>query len=315
MRYSRQELFSKIGKEGQGLIRKSTVAIVGLGALGSSSAELLTRAGIGKLKIIDRDVIEENNLQRQSLYTEEDIGKVKAETLKKHLKEINSEVQVEAFVLDLDYKNVEILESNLVLDCSDNMDTRYLINEYCVKNNIKWIHASVIGDKGYVLVINKGACFKCVFDKVKSETLGSCETEGVLNTIVKVISGMQVNECLKILTEQEHTNELVYYNIWKQSLDKIKIKKREDCEVCNGKYEYLEGKKGDNLVKLCGREVYQIKGRNLDIKELHNKLKGSILSDHFLVYDRIMIFKEGRAFIKAKNDEEAKKVYSQFVGN
>jgi len=165
MRYSRQEIFSKIGKEGQNLLKKSKVAVVGLGATGSSSAELLARAGIGELILIDRDIVELNNLQRQSLYNENDVGNVKAEAIKNHLEKINSEIKIKALVMDLDYKNINEMKADLILDCSDNIETRNLINEYCRKNKLPWIYSGVIGDNGLVLNFKDDYCFNCVFNK------------------------------------------------------------------------------------------------------------------------------------------------------
>src|SRR3989344_4557746 len=172
MRYSRQEIFSKIGKEGQNLLKKSKVAVIGLGATGSSSAELLARAGVGELILADRDIVELNNLQRQSLYNEDDIGNVKADSIKNHLKKINSEVKIKTLVIDLDYRNINEIKTDLILDCSDNIDTRNLINEYCHKNKINWIYSGVIEDNGIVLNFNNDYCFSCVFESIKADLLG-----------------------------------------------------------------------------------------------------------------------------------------------
>lgn len=312
MRYSRQELFDKIGKEGQELLGKSKVAVIGLGATGSSSAELLARAGIGELILIDRDIVELDNLQRQSLYNEEDIGNVKAEAIKNHLKKINSEVSIKALVMDLDYRNVDSLKADLILDCTDNIETRNLINEYCRKNKISWIYSGVIGSNGLILNVTGDYCFNCVFDNIKSELLGTCDTKGVLNTIVKVISGIQVNEALKILTKKAYSQELIYFNIWDNKLEKTKVKKSNKCKVCNGVYDYLDGKKGKDVVKMCGRGVYQIKGKKFDLTKL--KLEGK-LTKYCLINKDFTIFNDGRVFIKAESKENAKSLYSRFIGN
>jgi len=312
MRYSRQELFDKIGKEGQNLLKKSKVAVIGLGATGSSSAELLARAGIGELILIDRDVVELDNLQRQALYNEDDVGNVKAEAIKNHLGKINSEVKVRALVMDLDYKNINEIKADLVLDCTDNIETRNLLNEYCHKNRIPWIYSGVIGDNGLVLNFTGDYCFNCVFDNIKPELLGTCDTRGVLNTIVKVISGIQVNEAIKLLTKQDYSNEMLYFNISNNKLEKYKVKKNNKCKVCNSIYDYLDGKKGNDIVKMCGRGVYQVKGRKFDLTKL--RLEGK-LTKYCLINKDFTIFNDGRAFIKASSEEKAKSLYSKFIGN
>jgi len=312
MRYSRQEIFNRIGKEGQNLLKKSKVAVIGLGATGSSSAELLARAGVGELILIDRDVVELDNLQRQALYNENDVGNVKSEAIKNHLEKINSEVKISALVMDLDYKNINEIKADLVLDCTDNIETRNLINEYCHKNKIYWIYSGVIGDNGLVLNFTGDYCFNCVFDNIKSELLGTCDTRGVLNTIVKVISGIQVNEAIKILTKQDYSNEMIYFNISNNKLEKYKVKKNDKCKVCNDIYDSLDGKKGNDIVKMCGRGVYQIKGKKLDITKL--KLAGK-LTKYCLINKDFTIFNDGRAFIKADSKENAKSLYSKFIGN
>ena len=318
MRYSRQILFSKIGKKGQELLNKSHVTIVGAGALGTSTAELLTRAGIGKLTIIDRDIIELNNLQRQSLYLEEDIDKPKAEVIKKRLKQINSEVEINSYVEDLDHTNMDLIKSDLILDCTDNIETRQLINEYSIKNNVPWIYSSVIGSSGYILDIipKETPCFNCLFNHVNPELLGSCETEGILNTTVKLISSIQTTEAIKILTKQDYSKELLYYDIWNNRLNKLKIKRDLGCIICNkNQFPYLNGEKKTDLIKICGRGLYQIRGKKLDLKQFKNKIKGSTLTDYGLTTNKIIVFNSGRTFIKANSKEEAKTIYSKFIGN
>src|SRR3989344_2567536 len=214
MRYTRQEIFSEIGKDGQNKLGKSSVVIVGLGALGSVSAELLARAGIGKLILIDRDIVELSNLQRQSLYDEGDIGKPKALAAKEKLNKINSEVEIDFYVEDLNSGNInEIISINgnynnvknnkkyiknnkntdLILDCTDNLETRFLINDFSVKNRISFIYSSAVGSKGYVfnVIQKKTACLKCFLKEAAQ--LGTCETVGVLNTITNLISSIQAN--------------------------------------------------------------------------------------------------------------------------
>jgi len=247
MRYIRQEISGEIGKNGQEKLRKSTAAIVGVGALGSVSAELLARAGIGKLLLIDRDIVELSNLQRQSLFDENDIGKPKALAAKEHLSKINSDVEINFFIEDLNFENIrKILNKNidLVLDCTDNLETRFLINDFSIKNNLPFIYSSAVGSKGYVfnIIPNKTPCLRC-FLKEASQ-LDTCETAGVLNSITNLISSIQSNEAIKILLGKGYEKNLLFFDVWKNDMSKIKINKNKSCICCNIKnYEYLDGKK------------------------------------------------------------------------
>ncbi len=325
MRYIRQEIFSEIGKKGQETLRRSTVAIIGLGALGSVSAGLLARAGIGKLILIDRDVVELSNLQRQALYDENDVGKPKALAAKEKLNKINSDVEIEFFIDDLNSENIgKIFKSiDLILDCTDNLETRFLINDFSIKNNIPFIYSSAVGSKGYVfnIVPGKTACLRC-FLKEASQ-LDTCETAGVLNTITNLIPSIQVNEAIKILLNKNYEKNLLFFNIWNNELSKINVSKNKSCICCAKRnFEYLNGKKQSRIIKLCGDNAYQIKTKSIDKKkfnELKNKLKkiGKIIDfDYCFTFDsKITIFNDGRAMIKAKDEKEAKSLYSKFVGN
>ncbi len=231
MRYSRQVVFKKIGDKGQKTIRKSKVAIIGLGGLGTNSANLLARAGIGGLILVDRDVVELSNLQRQTLFTEDDIGKPKAVQVEKHLKEINPEVEIKVYSIDLTKDNVKKIKTDLILDCTDNLNTRYLINEYAIKAKIPWVHATCVKDLGEVFSVMPGkACYRCVYGDAQS--LESCNSVGVLNTIVTMTSAIQVNEALKILLGKEYCMNLIRINIWKPELKLIKVRKNPKCNAC-----------------------------------------------------------------------------------
>ena len=326
MRYIRQEIFAEIGKKGQEKLRKSTVAIVGLGALGSVSAELLARAGIGKLILIDRDVVELSNLQRQNLFDENDVGKPKALAAKEHLSKINSEIEINFFIDDLNFENIKKIlneKIDLILDCTDNLETRFLINDFSIKNKIPFIYSSAVGSKGYVfdVVPDKTACLRC-FLKEASQ-LDTCETVGVLNTTTNLISSIQVNEAIKILLNKNYEKELLFFDIWKNELLKIKINKSRNCICCvKHNFEHLSGKKPSGIVKLCGDKIYQIKTKSIDekqFKNLKNKLKkiGKIVDFGYCINfdNKITIFQDGRALTKAKDEKEAKSLYSRFVGN
>lgn len=313
MRYNKQVLLKDIGIKGQKLLSKSTIAIIGLGALGSNSSSLAARAGIN-LVLIDRDIIELDNLQRQNLFSEKDIGKSKSLQAKKLLQEINSEIKIEAYLEDLNYKNIDKLKDvDLILDCTDNLETRFLINEFCIKNKIPWIYSSVLGTRGCLLNIVPGSfCFNCVF-REPDENLETCDTIGVLNTIANLISSMQFNEAIKMLTNKNHSKKLIYYDIWKQEIKKIRVNKNPNCKTCNGDLIYLTGKKGNKIIKMCGRSSYQITGKNinldnLNIKNVKYKDQNNMITDDFIA------FKDGRVIVKAQDEKRAKIIYSKYFG-
>lgn len=244
MDYSRQELV--IGKEAQRKLESSKVTIIGIGALGSLASELLVRSGVSNLVLYDKDKIEESNLQRQHLFTKKDIGKSKVKIAKERLKEINPDVRIKDNNKEINYKNINEIKTSLILDCTDNLHTRFLLNDYCVKNNIKCIFSSGEENKGYVFSYNNKACFACLFFGMKS--ISDCNTVGVLNSITSLISSLQVNEAIKFLTGKENEDKLIYINLKENDFSKIKVNKRKDCSTCNGIFRYLKGKKYDSRV-------------------------------------------------------------------
>jgi len=311
MRYSRQEIM--IGKDSQKLLSKKKVAIVGLGATGSSSAELLTRAGVSNLVLIDRDYIEESNLQRQHLFIEKDIGKSKAIVIKKHLKKINSKVNIAEYFDNLDKKNIDILnDSDLILDCTDNLSARFLINEYSIVKNIPWIYSAVIRNSGYIFnSIPKKICFKCFMkDNEASET---CESSGVMNSASTLVSSIQVSEAIKILLNKKYEENLLFINLEKNILDKIKVKKNKNCNACNNEFQYLTGKKEKKIISFCGKDIYLIYGK-FDYDKLKIKYKGRKISEKSFIYKDITFFKD-KVMISAKTKKEALKIYSKYVEN
>ncbi len=312
MRYQQQELFSKIGKKGQEILKKSTITIIGLGALGSITSELLTRAGIGKLILIDRDYVELKNLHRQTLYTEEDIGKQKATTAKENLKKINKEVKIEAYFDNFDSTNINLAE-NLILDCTDNLETRLLINELSISKKIPWIFASAIKDSGYIFNIVPGkTCFRCIFKEIPPQE--TCSTSGVLNTITTLISSIQTNEAIKILLGKNYEKNLLHFNIWKNELTKIKVKKDPKCPACNKKFSYLN--KENQIIKFCGSNNFLFR-TNFDYNKLKNDLsKIDRIRDfgNSFQFQNIIVFKN-KILIKADNEKEAKSTFSKYIGN
>jgi molybdopterin-synthase adenylyltransferase len=306
MRYNRQELV--IGKENQDLLQSKTVAIIGIGALGTVASQLLARAGIN-LILIDRDIIELSNLQRQLLFTEEDIGKSKALTAKKHLTKINSTIEITQHTIHLNQNNINILKkADLILDCTDNLQTRFLINNYCKQTSKTWIYSAAIKNHGYVMPITKeGPCINCFVQPAQLET---CNTAGVLNTITTSIASLQVDIAIKILTNQEITSYLYYYN--HNELKKLKVNKKENCQGCQGKYEIKE-----NTSQFCSGR-YQILGKQINIKEISQQLQKIdkvVMNEETVEFKNILLFKDGRALIKAKSLEQAQADYSKWVGN
>ncbi|MEK6916268.1 MAG: ThiF family adenylyltransferase [Nanoarchaeota archaeon] len=316
-RYSRQELYQNIGKPGQKKISAASVCVVGIGALGTVASELLVRAGIGEIKLIDRDFIELNNLQRQTLFTESDVGKIKAETASETLKKINSQVNIIPKNLDLTYENIEVVgKPNVILACTDNMESRFLLNDYALKNNIPFVYGVSVSDKGYILNVAKGrTCLRCIF---KSSTEETCDTIGVLNSNTTTIASIMANETIKIILGAGYEKDLIRIDFWKNEFSKIKVSQNPKCPACLGKYEYLFGEKNTTAVKMCGKEIFQLNGdkKNLDDIEKNLKKLGDVKRfKGILHFKNITVFEDGRALVKAKNKTEARKIYDKFIGN
>lgn len=316
-RYSRQILL--LGKKGQEKIAKAKVAIIGVGALGTVAAELLARAGVGELVLIDRDVVEESNLQRQLLFTEKDLGKSKALIAEKKLKEINSSLKIKSYAIHLNSENISLLkEADLILDCTDNLKIRFLINDFCKKEKINWIYAAAIRGEGYVMPIlpatlPNGPCLRCFLREANLET---CDTAGVLNTITTAIGSLQVDLALKLLTKEKIGTYLYHLNLKNMELKKLVIKKNKKCSACQGIYEFLN-KKEKPLIKFCSSGKYQIIGKKADLKEIKKRWKKieKVIDDEIaLRFRKIILFADGRALIEAKTDEEARSIYGKWVG-
>ena len=315
-RYSRQEILPFIKKAGQQKIERATVAIVGLGAIGSTACELLVRAGCQNLIIIDRDLVEESNLQRQLLYSQKDLGKSKALAAKKRLLEINHHVKITEYPLNLSGRNVSLLgQANLILDCTDNLKTRFLINDFCKKGKKVWIYASAIQSEGYVLLIKESdACLRCFLTDV---SLPTCETQGVLSTLTTTIAALQITTAIKYLINPTTPQHLYYINIWTPSIKQLSIKKKIDCPTCKGKYEYLEQPE-EPFVHFCSTGKYQLQGHPKNFKILKTQLSklGKVTVERNVLYfQNFTIFKDGRALISAKSAQEAQSLYSKYIGN
>src|SRR6476661_4082202 len=263
-RYSRQIMLDEIGFVGLEKLRKAKVCVVGVGGIGNPIVTQLTAMGIGKLKIVDRDVIEISNLHRQHLYTENDIGKVKVEVAVERLKGINPTVEIEAVPVSVSKYTAEsiIKGFDVVIDALDSIDARYALNDACIKFDIPFIYAGALGMLGSVCTIlpNKSACLRCIFPALAEDDMPTCSTEGVHPSILYLVSGVQVSETIKIITGQQPTlvNKLLYIDLNELSFDKIHVFRQEECPSCGSKKEIEEVKliAQQQLIieELCGRD-------------------------------------------------------------
>jgi len=335
-RYSRQILFDGIGEAGQSRIIAARVALVGCGALGTVQAALLARAGVGTLRIIDRDFVEESNLQRQILFDEEDVRQLvpKAVAAEKKLRAANSLVQVEGVVEDVNAATIaRLLDGfDLIVDGSDNFDVRYLINDYAVKTGTPWVYGACVGSYGLTFPILPGetACLRCVFETAPPPGLSpTCDTAGVLGPIVGVVASLQVAEALKILTghRERVTRKISVTDVWEGRQSQIDLPPRNPACPCCGRREfpYLEGSLGSDTATLCGRNAVQIRrkdGLRLDLDEVARRLGpvGKVEKNRFLLRAdidacRLTVFADGRAIVSGTTDAAvAKSIYSRYVG-
>lgn len=336
-RYSRQILFSGIREEGQRRLLESRALIVGCGALGSAHAESLARAGVGKLRIADRDFVEASNLQRQTMFTESDATEriPKAVAAQNHIREINSEIEVEAEVTDVNHSNIENLvrDCDVVLDGTDNFATRYLINDACVKHNINWIYGAAVGSYGVTMTIlpHQTPCLRCVFEEAPpAASAPTCDTSGVIMPVISVVSAVQVTEALKLLTGQpENLNKsLMQFDVWRNEWRRINPgPPAPDCPTCaRGVFETLEATSGDFAAVLCGRNAVQIspsQSTRLNFEELAERLRptGEVKFNDYLLRFRtgeyeMTIFQDARSIIRGTSEiKTARSLYAKFVGN
>jgi len=337
-RYARQVLFYGIGNTGQKILMEKTAVLVGCGALGCTSANLLVRSGIKCLKIVDRDFIEESNLQRQSLFDEEDINKnlPKAVAAQKKLQKVNSQIQVEAIVVDLNPSNIgTVLENtDVVIDGTDNFETRFLINDYCVKHGIPWIYGACIGSMGLTMNIvpPKTPCLRCVLDTIPPfGTTETCDTTGIIAPIASMIASIQAAEALKILTGNYDalSKGLLKIDLWRNEIKILHtddIREKSDCITCKQHYyEFLSKDRYSITTSLCGRNAVQIlhpNGSNLDLEKLAARLEhvGEVSFNSFLLRLKIdiyelTVFPDGRLIITGTNDATvAKGLYAKYIG-
>jgi len=335
-RYSRQILFREIGIAGQEKLLASRVLLVGCGALGASHAEMLARAGVGKLRIVDRDFVEFTNLQRQTLFKESDATErlPKAVAAQKRISEINSETEVEPVIADVNNSNIEALidSCDLVLDGTDNFQVRYLLNDACVKQNKTWIYGAAVSSYGTTMTIIPGLtpCLRCIFeDMPDAGSSPTCDTSGVIMPIIATVSATQVAEALKILvgdTASLHRS-LMQFDIWQNDRQEITLSEpNPDCKTCGHHiYEFLDAEAQEFSAVLCGRNAVQIappKPTQLDLAALAAKLANldDVKQNEYLVRfttgeTEVTVFRDARAIVKGTDDvTAARSIYARYVG-
>jgi molybdopterin/thiamine biosynthesis adenylyltransferase len=332
-RYSRQILFAGIGEAGQKALLGSHAVIVGCGALGSFQAAALARAGVGRITIIDRDYVESSNLHRQWLFEESDASDAlpKAAAAERRIAAINSSVAVRGMVADLTAENAaELLESaGVILDGTDNFDTRYLINDFAIRAGVPWIYGAAVGSYGLALPVLPGqsACLRCVYPEPPAGIQPTCETAGVLNAIISAVASFQVADALKILSGHSDAvrPRITTMDLWEGRVRQIDAPRRDpECPAC-GRHEFAwleESRRGP--VTLCGRNAVQIheRPRPIDLAELKHRLEplGEVRANEFALrflsspYE-ITIFPDGRAIVKGTSDRGvARSLYAKYIG-
>ncbi|MGH7200109.1 MAG: ThiF family adenylyltransferase [Planctomycetaceae bacterium] len=340
-RYSKQLLFAGLREEGQRRLRSGRVLLCGCGALGSVLAETLTRAGVGTLRIVDRDFVETSNLQRQVLYDENDVTQQqpKAIAAAAKLRAINSDVEIEPHVADIDSGNILGYAEgvDLILDGTDNFEVRFLINDASLQTGIPWIYAGVIGSHGQTMTIFPGetACLRCLIGAVPEPgATETCDTAGVLGPAVNVVASLEAVAAIKILSGQKNLIEpkLTVLDVWDLSFRMMNIeglRERSDCPACvRGEREWLSGRKGSQTTILCGRNAVQVSPQQkvaVNFDDLARKLAGSgevSVNPYLLKFTlrepsyELTVFRDGRAIVKGTEDlTAARAVYSRYIGS
>jgi adenylyltransferase/sulfurtransferase len=338
-RYSRQILFGGIGEEGQEKLLASSAVLIGCGALGTVTANLMVRAGLGRLAIIDRDFVEASNLQRQTLFEEADAREAipKAIAAERRLRAINSAVQVEGIVADLTPDNALDLLSGfpLILDGTDNFETRLLLNDAAVSLGVPWIYAAAVGSYGVTMTIRPGetACLACLLESGNNHsTLGpedTCDTVGVLNAAAGIVASIEAAEATKFLAGRPEAlnHKLISCDVWSGRFQSIRVARNPDCRACvRREFVHLEGRARPH-VSMCGRDSVQIheRRRALDLAELGRRVAGASASEvrnnQFLLRFRVApyemtVFPDGRAIIKGTQDPAiARSLYARYIGS
>jgi len=338
-RYARQTIFPGIGEAGQRKLLAAKVVIIGCGATGTVIANHLARAGVGELVVVDRDFIERNNLQRQLLFDEQDLAQnlPKAIAAERKLQAINSEIAVRGIVADANPENIEALieGATLVMDGTDNFETRYILNDACIKHNLPWVYTGAVSGYGMSQTILPGqtACLRCLFpDLPPPGTAATCDTAGVVGPVVGAIASISANEALKLLVGNGELNRgIIHIDLWDLSLEQFDTGgPRPGCVACGEhRYEFLEQERTSTSVSLCGRNAVQIRvsasdDRTLSLRRIAGQLRGVAditAANDFLLRFRvppdyeITLFADARAIIKGTNDETvARALYARYIG-
>lgn len=335
-RYIRQTIFPGIGEEGQRKLLNARVLVVGCGANGTNIANHLARAGVGHLTVVDRDFIELNNLQRQLLFDEIDLAQnlPKAVAAERKLRAINSDIDVRGLVSDVNAENIESLIAGmtLVMDGTDNFETRYILNDACVKHDIPWIYTGAVSSYGMsqTIIPGKTACLRCLFaDIPPAGTTATCDTAGVIGPLVSVAAGISASEALKLIVGQGDINEgIVHVDVWYNTFEQFATGgPRPDCPACGQRnFEFLNQEIGGQSVSLCGRNAVQIRqagGGKLPLAHLADRLSAvatvTARNDYLLRFEvdgyDITLFADARAIIKGTQDESvARGLYAKYIG-
>lgn len=340
-RYSRQMLFEPIGVEGQEKLAAAQVVVVGCGALGSAIAGTLARAGVGRLRIIDRDFIDRNNLQRQVLFSEDDIasGLPKAEAARRTLQRANSEICIEAAVTDLNHRNIDELlgDANLVLDGTDNFETRFLLNDWSVMHGRPWVYGACVGAVGMTMPFVPGEtpCLRCIFEQSPPPEMSpTCDTAGIIAPVASIIAALQCTEALKLLTGRVDALDrcLVHIDLWQNRFSRLNVQKaneQSDCPCCvHRRFDYLDGTLSSSTTTLCGRNAVQVTpppGLVIDFSAIAAKIR-PVASDEprfnpFMLKAgvegvELTVFADGRAIIVGTDQpEQARSIYARYVGS
>ncbi len=333
-RYSRQTAFSALGEEGQRKLSESYIAIIGCGGLGSMIATSLVRAGVGKIRVIDRDFVEYQNLHRQILFDENDIKNElpKAIAAEWRLKKINSSVEVEGIVADVNPGSIEGLISgvDLIMDGLDNYEGRYLVNDVSLKHGIPWIYGAAIAASGMTatFIPGKTPCLRCLsLSAPERKVVGTLDNAGILGPVPFIIGSLQATAAIKLLTgTAEAEPHLTVIDIWQGTFQHLKTGYRKNCPACQGKYEYLEGESDVESISIYDQNAVQIlntSGGKIDLREMAKQLARTrevVYNDYMLRFmaddeREMVVFHDGRALVRNTTDEAlAKTLYDKYVG-
>jgi molybdopterin-synthase adenylyltransferase len=331
-RYMKQMLFPAIGNQGQKKLSSSFVTIVGCGALGSIIATALVRAGVGRVRIVDRDFIEYHNLHRQMLFDEEDVkeGLPKAVAAERHLKRVNSTIQIESIVADVNYSNIEsiVAGSDLILDGLDNLETRYILNDISMKLKIPWVYGAVVSSLGMTMDIlpDHTPCLQCLSSNIStSRILLTSDTVGVISQAPFIIGSLQSVEAIKILIGAQDINrDLIFIDVWKGLFKRFKVFRNAECLPCHGTFKFLEAKFGTRTMIIRGQNAVQIlssRAEMVSFKELATRLAvvGKVTYNDFVLTftedtHEIAVFPDGRVIVKNTVDESlARRLYTKYI--